>query len=629
MIIGTAGHVDHGKTALVKALTGVDADRLAEEKRRGITIDLGYAYTGDLGFIDVPGHERFVHTMLAGASGIDAALLVVALPEGIRPQTREHLQILSLLGIDQGVVALTMADLAADRIPEVTEAVRALLADTALAEAPILPVSAVTGQGIEALRGALLGSAARVRDRSGYPRLAVDRAFTLSGAGLIVTGTLVSGRIAVEDRLVLSPSGLELRVRGLHAQNKPAGEAVAGQRVALNITGPRLSKEAVTRGDWVLHPDVHAPTAALDVRMTLLADAAKAMRQDTQVHLHLGAAHVMARVSLLDRERLEPGEAALVRLTMQQPIGALAGDRIVLRDTGATCTLGGGMVLDPFPPRRGRRTAGRLAQLGALEVSAAVDALRGLLAVAPGWSDQALFMRARNIPDSDRMGLIGSVPAVAAGGLILSPAAFGGLRAAVLAALAGHHQASPELPGLQAERLRLALTERPPVAGFRGVLEALLRERAIGQDGPWFRLPGHRISLSPQDERLWSAARPLIAGERFRPPRVRDIAGALKVPEAATRTTLKRLMRMGQVVEVAPDHFFLRETVAEMAAIAAEAVDADGVLTAAAFRDRLDNGRKVAILILEFFDKAGITVRSGDMRRVRMDRLGLFGQVEE
>jgi selenocysteine-specific elongation factor len=628
MIIGTAGHVDHGKTALVKALTGVDADRLAEEKRRGITIDLGYAYSGDLGFIDVPGHERFVHTMLAGASGIDTALLVVALPEGIRPQTREHLQILSLLGIGQGVVALTMADLAADRVPAVTAEVGALLADTPLAGAPILAVSAVTGQGIEALRGALLASAARVRDRDGYPRLAVDRAFTLSGAGLIVTGTLVSGHITVEDRLVLSPAGLELRVRGLHAQNRPAGEAVAGQRVALNITGPRLSKDIVTRGDWVLHPDVHAPTAALDVRLTLLPDISKAMRQDTQVHLHLGAAHAMARVSLLDRERLEPGEAALVRLTLRQPVGALAGDRIVLRDTGATSTIGGGVVLDPFPPRRGRRTPGRLAQLAALEASGAEAALRRLLAVAPGWTDQGLFMRARNVREADQAQLIATMPAVSAGGLILSPAAFDGVRAAVLAVLAGHHQTSPELPGVQAERLRLAVTERPPVAGFRGVLEALLQERAIAQDGPWFRLPGHRISLSPQDERLWSAARPLIAAERFRPPRVRDIATALKVPEGATRTTLKRLMRMGQVVEVAPDHFFLRETVAEMAAIAADAVDAEGWLTAAAFRDRLDNGRKVAILILEFFDKAGITVRSGDMRRVRMDRLGLFGRVE-
>jgi selenocysteine-specific elongation factor len=629
MIIGTAGHVDHGKTALVKALTGVDTDRLAEEKRRGITIDLGYAYAGDLGFIDVPGHERFVHTMLAGASGIDAALLVVALPEGIRPQTREHLQILSLLGVDQGVVALTKADLAADRIVDVTAAMRALLAETPLAGAPVVPVSAVSGQGVDELRAALLASAVRKRDLLGYPRLAVDRAFTLSGAGLVVTGTLVSGRIAVEDRLVLSPSGLELRVRGLHAQNKPAAEAVAGQRVALNITGPRLSRDAVTRGDWVLHPDIHAPTTALDAVVSLLADTPRALRQDTQVHLHLGSAHVMARVSLLDRERLEPGGSALVRLTARQPVGALARDRIVLRDTGATRTIGGGTVLDPFPPRRGRRAPVRLVQLDALRAPGTVEALRGLLAVAPGWAEEALFMRARNVRDADRAALIASVPAVPAGGLLLSPAAFDALRGAVLAGLAAYHAASPELPGLQAERLRQTLAERPPVAGFAGILAALLRAGAIAQDGPWFRLPGHRIALSPQDEKLWHLARPLIGAERFRPPRVRDIAGALKVPETATRTTLKRLMRMGQVIEVAPDHFFLRETVAEMAAIAAEAVDADGLLTAAAFRDRLDNGRKVAIQILEFFDKAGVTVRSGDVRRVRSDRLNLFGRSGE
>jgi selenocysteine-specific elongation factor len=625
MIVGTAGHVDHGKTALVKALTGVDTDRLAEEKRRGITIDLGYAYTGDLGFIDVPGHERFVHTMLAGASGIDTALLVVALPEGIRPQTREHLQILSLLGIEQGVVALTKADLAADRIPDVTAALRALLAETPLSGAAMIPVSAVTGQGIEALRGALLGSVGRDRDVGGYPRLAVDRVFTLPGAGLIVTGTLVAGQIAVEDRLVLSPRGLELRVRGLHAQNKPASSAVAGQRVALNITGSRLSKDVVARGDWVLHPDIHAPTAALDARIVLLAEAARALRHDTQVHLHLGAAHVMARVSLLDRERLEPGQAAPVRLVLQQPLGALAGDRIVLRDTGATCTIGGGVVLDPFPPGRGRRTPVRLAQLRALEMSGSADALRGLLAVSPGWTDGAMFMRARNVREADRAGVIASVPGVAAGGLILSPAALDGVRDAVLGALAAHHRGSPELPGLHPGRLRLAVADRPPVAGFAGVLEALLGEGAIALDGPWFRLPGHRVILSAQDERLWLTVRPLIAAERFRPPRVRDMATALKVPEAAMRVTLKRLMRMGQVLEIAPDHFFLRETVAEMAAIAAAAVDADGWLTAAMFRDRLDNGRKVAIQILEYFDKAGVTVRSGDARRMRTDRLGLFG----
>ncbi len=627
MIIGTAGHVDHGKTALVKALTGVDTDRLAEEKRRGITIDLGYAYTGDLGFIDVPGHERFVHTKLAGASGVDTALLVVALPEGVRPQTREHLQILSLLGIDRGVVALTKTDLAADRIPDVSAALRDLLAGTPLTDAPIVPVSAFTGQGIDDLRAALLASAGAPRAAGGYPRLAVDRAFTLAGAGLIVTGTLVSGRIQVEDRLVLSPPGLELRVRALHAHNRPASEAQAGQRVALNITGAKLSKDVVTRGDWVLHPDIHAPTTAMDARVALLPDA-RALRQDTPVHLHLGAAHVMARVSPLDRDRLEPNEAALVRLTVQQPIGALAHDRIVLRDAGATSTIGGGVVLDPFPPRRGRRTPNRLAQLHQLAASDTTAALRGLLSVPPGWTEQAAFTTARNVPQAEQGALIASVPAMVAGGLIFAPAAFGRTRDAVLAALQAHHRTAPELPGLQSARLRQALPDRLSLTGFAGVLDALRRDGVIAQDGPWFRLPGHRVSLSPQDEKLWSAVRPLIEAERFRPPRVRDIAQTLKLPEAATRTTLKRLMRMGQLIEIAHDHFFLRETVAEIAAIAADAVDQDGLLTAAALRDRLNNGRKVAIQILEFFDKAGVTIRSGDTRQVRPDRVGTFGPSE-
>lgn len=624
MIIGTAGHVDHGKTALVKALTGIDADRLAEEKRRGITIDLGYAYSGELGFVDVPGHERFVHTMLAGASGIDTALLVVALPEGIRPQTREHVQILSLLGIAGGVVALTKSDIAADRLGPVSADLEELLFGTPLEGAPMIPVSALTGHGIEDLRAALLASAPAHRLAGGYPRLAVDRAFTLSGAGLIVTGTLVSGRIAVEDRLVLSPSGLDVRVRGLHAQNQPTQAAVAGQRVALNITGPKLSKDMVARGDWVLHPDIHAPTTAIDARIMLLPDTPHAMRQDTQVHLHTGAAHIMARVSLLDRQRLEPGGSGLVRLVMPQAIGCLAGDRIVLRDTGATCTIGGGVLIDPFPPRRGRRTDQRLAQLAARESADSVEALRGLLAVPPSWTDGALFMRARNVPEADRAGLIAAVPAIPAGGLIMAPAAFDDTKRAVVAALASQHRTAPELPGLQQARLRLMLPNRLPVAGFAGVVAALLRDGVIAQDGAWLRLPGHSISLSPVDQKIWTAVRPMLEADRFRPPRVRDFAAELKLSEPVVRAAMKRLQRMGAVIEVTADHFFLRETVAEMARIAAGAVDAEGLLTAAAFRDRLDNGRKVAIQILEFFDKSGVTIRKGDVRRIRADRLGVF-----
>jgi selenocysteine-specific elongation factor len=627
MIIGTAGHVDHGKTALIKALTGIDADRLAEEKRRGITIDLGYAYADVAGFIDVPGHERFVHTMLAGASGIDAALLVVALDDGVMPQTREHLQILQLLGIDRAVVALSKADLAAGREAEVAAAVRALLAGTPLASAPLLPVSAVTGEGIEELRAVLGSLGQRRRNVEGYPRLAIDRTFSLSGVGLVVTGTLVSGRIRVEDHLMVSPPGIELRVRGLHAQNRPANEAVAGQRVALNVTGPRLSKQVITRGDWVLHAELHAPTARLDIRLLLLAEERRTLRTDTPVHVHLGAAHVTARLATLDVDRLEPGSTALARLTLDRPIGAIAEDRVVLRDASASRTIGGGVVVDPYPPRRGRRTSERLAQLAALERVAPADALAALLALPPYWTDSETFFRSRNLPSPVRPAVLSAAGSVAVADRLITQTQLETLRAGLVEELATHHKAAPDQPGLQLERLRLATPGRPSPAAFRAVIEPLFRHGSIEQDGPWLRLPSHRVRLSAQDERLWRGARALITAERFRPPRTRDLAQALSVPETTMRTTLKRVQRIGQLIEVAPDQFFLSETVAEMARIGAAIAEADpaGTLTAAAFRDKLANGRKVAIQVLEFFDRVGITRRIGDRRRVRTDRLGIFG----
>ena len=629
MIIGTAGHIDHGKTALVKALTGIDADRLAEEKRRGITIDLGFAYAGAFGFVDVPGHERFVHTMLAGAAGVDAALLVVALDDGIMPQTMEHVAILDLLGIDRGVVALSKCDLAPERQVEVAGAVRAALAPTGLQEAALVPVSALTGEGISELTEALQRLGPRTRNRDAHARLAVDRAFTLTGAGLVVTGTLVAGRVAVEDRLLLSPSGLEVRVRGLHAQNRAATEATAGQRVAVNIAGPRVNKDLVNRGDWLLHPDLHAPTLRLDARIRLLAEEPAALRAGTPVHVHLAAAHVMGRITPLDRDRIEPGADALVRLSLERPIGALAGDRLVLRTAGATRTLGGGVVIDPFPPARGRRTPTRLAILNALESVGPGAALRAVLRQPPGWIERTGFMRGRNLPPGAQPAVLAAADAVAIADLAMTLATLEEVRQGVAQALATHHAASPDQPGLQAERLRLGLPQRVPPPAFRALLESLVRDGVIQQDGPWFRLPQHRVRLLPQEERLWAEIHRLIAAERFRPPRTRDLARELSVPENTLRRLLKRLQRMGRLVEIAPDHFFLQETLGEMAGIVAElaAADPGGEVTAAAFRDRLDNGRKIAIQILEFFDSLGLTVRHGDSRRVRVERIAQFQPV--
>jgi selenocysteine-specific elongation factor len=613
VIIGTAGHVDHGKTTLVRTLTGVDTDRLPEEKRRGMTIDLGYAYDGDIGFVDVPGHERFVHTMLAGAGGIDAALLVVAADDGVMPQTIEHAQILDLLGITGGVVAVTRVDRAPERAGEVARQVRALLKETALRDAAVLPVSAITGAGISDLRAALQSLRQRGHDTEGHPRLAVDRAFTIAGAGLVVTGTLLAGRIAVGDRLMLSPSGLPVRVRGLHAQNRAADEARAGQRVALNIAG--ASRDKVQRGDWVLHPEVHAPTAQFDARIRLLPGA-RPLKGDTTVHLHLAAAHITARIAPLAGP-IPPRAEGFVRLTLERPIGALAMDRIVLRDAGANATIGGGVVLDPWPPRRGGRTPARFFRLAALEQPAAT-AMGALL--GEGLFEFLPFARARNLGEAGRVAILAETHAIVAGGFAIRNDRLEMLQAGLLDALAAHHRDHPDLPGLAAEKLRSALPVRTPLPLFRALIEAALRRGALVQEGPSLRLPSHTVRLSPQDERVWEHARTLIAAQRFNPPRTRDMVPDIGLTEVQLRASLKRLAHRGRLVEVAHDHFFLAETVAEMAAIAAALERDAGTLATAAFRDRLGIGRKVAIQVLEFFDAAGVTRRIGDARRVRPER---------
>ena len=627
MIVGTAGHIDHGKTALVKALTGVDADRLKEEKARGITIDLGYAYSDlgsghQLGFVDVPGHERFVHNMLAGATGIDAALLVVSAVEGIKPQTVEHLQIVDLLGLDRGIVALTKADLADDdQILERMAEVETLLSTTSLAGAEIVPVSAITGQGVDELKAKLLALGESGKGATGFARLAVDRCFVLAGAGVVVTGTVHAGEIKVGDHLLLTPSGLEARVRSLHAQNRPAEVGRAGERCALNLTGARLSKEAIRRGDWVVGPELHAPTDRIDVRLSLLASEGQPLKHWSPVHVHLGSAHVMGRVALLEGDRLAPADSSLAQLVLEEKIGALTGDRVILRDPSATRTIAGARVIDPFGPPRNRRAERRLAELAALAEPDG-EALEGLLRLATGHLDLARFGRSRNLRPAEVEELLQASDGAALAGFGFLATTLAEAKQDILETLKAFHESKPDAPGLQAERLRVALKRRWPAPVFQVLLDQEIRAKTVVVDAAYLRLPGHSLKLGARDEALWQKMSGEMARDRFKPPRVRDFAQAYDVPEPDVRRILQRLAKIGRVVELAQDHYFLRPTVAEMIGIA-HAFGRD--FTAADFRDKLDNGRKVAIQILEFFDRQGITVRRGDYRRTAPQKLERYG----
>jgi selenocysteine-specific elongation factor len=644
VIVGLAGHIDHGKTALVKALTGVQGDRLKEEKARGITIDLGFAFmpraTGSpLGFIDVPGHERFVHTMVAGAAGIDYAILAIAADDGIKPQTLEHLAILDLLGVDRGVVALTKADLAShERLAEVAREARAMIGGTTLATAHVFVVSAATGEGVDTLRAHLEAASgvSNNRSRGTRFRLAVDRAFTLSGVGVVATGTVYSGSAHVGDRVQISPSGLMARVRSLHAQNKAAETAQAGDRCALNLAGPGVEKEAIRRGDVVLDPYLHAPTERIDALMRLLSSEKKPMGQWFPAHLHNGASEVGARIVLLANKPIEPGEEAHVQLVLDRPIAAAAMDRFVIRDVSAQRTLGGGVFLDLRPPARKRRTPERQAQRAALAIPDPFASFAALLAAPPFAADLAVFARdhALSAARTDELASALDLVVLEAGDsrMALAPEPWRRFAFEALAQVAAHHLENPDLQGMAREELRLALEPMLPKRAFHAALEKLARANELAMEGAFVRLPSHEIRLTAEDTAAWEAVAPLLDGtERFRPPRVRDVAAATGRPEADVRRILKRAGRMGWADEVAHDHFFLRSTVREMVGIAADLTPAasNAGFSAAEFRDRMANGRKVAIHILEFFDRRGVTLRRNDRRRINPARLDLFGVLTE
>ncbi|WP_018634272.1 selenocysteine-specific translation elongation factor [Neomegalonema perideroedes] len=634
MIVGTAGHIDHGKTALVKALTGVDGDRLAEEKARGVTIELGFAYA-DLGggavtgFVDAPGHEKLIHTMLAGAGGIDMALLVVAADDGMMPQTREHLAILDLLGVRRGIVALTKADLAGpERREELTGEIREALAGTGLSEAPIMAVSSLTGEGVEDLRKALAAAEAETtaREAAGLFRFAVDRSFTLAGVGTVVTGIVLSGRAALEDSVIVSPLGLPARVRGIHAQNRKASEGLAGQRCALNLAGEGVTKDAIHRGDLILAPALHAPTDRIDVELDALPSEPKPLDVWFPARLHSHAVETGARIVPLQGP-IRPGARSLAQLVLDRPIAAAVGDRFVLRDVSASRTIGGGRFLDLRAPARKRGTPERLAWLEASRARDPAEALAGLAAVAP--VDLSAFLRDRALPEAALPEILARAGAELVGGLALSGAALEALRGALGESLAAFHAENPDVAGVGREKMRLALKPRLPKDPFLSFLRAESAAGRVVLDGAFLRLPGHELRLSPEDEALYARILPQLLGEgRFRPPRVRDFAQEFGLDEREIRRLLKLSQKLGRADQIAHDHFFAREVTQEMARIARRLAEesADGWFTAPAFRDQVRNGRKVAIEILDFFDRLGLTLRRGDMRRINPHRADLFGE---
>jgi selenocysteine-specific elongation factor len=519
---------------------------------------------------------------------------------------------------------LTKADLANDdQILERMAEVETLLSSTSLKGAEILPVSSLTGHGVAELKASLLELGESSKGTTGFARLAVDRCFVLAGAGVVVTGTVHAGEIKVDDRLLLTPSGLEARVRSLHAQNRQADVGRAGERCALNLSGPRLSKDAVRRGDWVVSPELHAPTERLDVRLKVLASEGQPLKHWSPVHVHLGAAHVMGRVALLEGNVLVPGGQGLAQLVFEEKVGALTGDRIILRDPSAIRTIAGAVTVDPFGPPRNRRTPRRLAELAALSESDA-EVLPKLLRLETGFVDLARFGLARNLKTAEVERLLteASGTKLAGFGLLSETRIQAGTD--LTETLKAYHISNADAPGLQPERLRLTMKKRWPQAVFRAVLDREVAAKTVVVDGPFLRLPGHSLKLGARDEALWKKISADLIRERFKPPRVRDFAQVHGVPEADVRRLMRRLAQLGRVVEIAQDQYFLRPVVAEMIGIA-HGFGAD--FTAAQFRDKLDNGRKVAILILEFFDRHGITVRRGDLRRTVPAKLEQYGPV--
>lgn len=630
-VIGTAGHVDHGKSTLVEALTGMNPDRLKEERERQMTIDLGFAWftlpDGDqVGIVDVPGHRDFIENMLAGVGGIDAALLVVAADEGVMPQTREHLAILDLLKIPGGIVALTKIDLIDDPawLDMVEEEVRETLTNSVLAEAPLVRVSARTGQGltdlVEALRVCLASRPPR-RDL-GRPRLPVDRVFSIAGFGTVVTGTLSDGALRVGDEVEILPGGLRGRVRGLQSHKQKVEIARPGGRTAVNISGVNVNQ--IQRGNVLAHPGDYRPTRRLDVQFHLLPEASQPMKHNTEVKLFLGAAEVLARVRLLGKDSLDPGQDGWLQLELREPVVAMRGDRFIIRRPSPGETLGGGSVIDPHPRSRHKRFSDTVLQrLESLASGSPTDILRQALASA-GIISLRDLIAGSGLADSEAEG---AIAALIASGELVSLDAEGDRASFKGNALVGnektlqqmitravrevesYHTNHPMRRGMPREELKSRLKMNSRL--FNVFIGKLLSQGIFNEVGPLIQLPGFEIRFSDHEQKLIQQLLERFKAAPFAPPTVKECQAAVGVD------VYEGLVQSGQLIQVSSEVVFLAEDYQRIVAELRALFEKHNKLTAAQVRDHFNTSRRYVLALLEHLDEMGITVREGDYRRLR------------
>ena len=613
-VVGTAGHVDHGKSTLLTALTGMDPDRLREERERGMTIDLGFAWVklpdgGDIGFVDVPGHQDFIRNMLAGIGSIDAVLLVVAADEGVMPQTREHLAILGLLGIDRGVIALTKRDLVDDEWAALAVAdVRAALRATALADAPLVEVSATARRGLDELLialGRVLGEAPARRD-IGRPRLPVDRSFTMAGFGTVVTGTLLDGSLSVGDEVAVLPGDARARIRGLQTHRRSLDVAQPGSRVAANLTG--VDKADVSRGMVLARPGSLETTDLLAVRLSLLASASAALEHNEEVKVHVGTAETMARAALLESAAIAPGEAAWVQFRLAAPVAVAVGDRLVVRRPSPSETIGGGAIADLASARLRRRPE----TVTALERRTAPSAASRLLA--------SLDVPRTPVEAGDRSGLspkereaaareiVADGRAVAIGDALVSREAFEAVATHVERICAKAHRTTPLRAGAPREEARSAVGL--PAKRFNALVERLVADGRLAERGSVLALPSHRPRLSEDQERRWLGARAALAKDPLQPPS----PAQLEAEHGIDRELVAALAERGDVVRIGTEAVFLPDAVTRFALVVIDELAASGSITVARARDLSGSSRKHVLPLLQFLDDRGLTRRSGDDR---------------